>query len=280
MVGHGSATIVLAFSLLGADPPQVAAPAGNPAHGEVPQRPESEQVRSEPLVPPAKYLRAGATLFNQGKYTLAGKYLEAAYRYRDRLSRNEQIVLDVYLDELVKYRNQVAGRALADPGVKPAATYVVDPPAPGAQPPADPFKAARTDAKTQRTSATPPDGDAHPHAPAVAGDTGQAAGTDKPASSTGPRPSPLRNALRFETTDVKQKARWLLQCAREETFHGRFDEARQYVEEARALNVKWGRLEETPDKVVKAIEKARARAAEAKANAKSDSSDSKPKTEP
>jgi hypothetical protein len=263
MVGHGSATIVLAFSLLGADAPRAPSAAAKAA---APDLSETVPARSAPLVPPIEYLRAGAKLFNQGKYELAGKYLEAAYRYRDRLSRNEQIVLDVYLDELVKYRNQLAGRSVADPDVRPAAAYVVEPPAPS-RPIRDAAKPARIDEQTERASMIPPQGQAHPHAPAVAGETAaaQAAGTEKPASTATQRPSALRNAVRSETTDVKQKARWLLQCAREQLFRGNFDEAKQFVEESRALNVKWGYFDDTPDKVVKAIEKARLRAAESKA---------------
>jgi hypothetical protein len=75
---------------------------------------------------------------------------------------------------------------------------------------------------------------------------------------------PTLTRARFATSDLKQKARWLLHEARYELHHSRFDEAQKKVEQARALKVEWTRYEETPDKMTKAIEAAREKAKKAK----------------
>jgi hypothetical protein len=271
MVGLRAATLLLTFGVSGADAPpapSATAPAApSPATDSTPKRPA-------PPAPPVEYLRAGAKLFNQRKYELAGKYLEAAYRYRDRLSRNEQIVLDVYLDELENYRNQLAGRPSADTAVEMAGASATEPPGPipiGQHGP----NRAKTDDKAVKTSVViAPSGMASPAAEKA---PAQAPPVERPARPGDPLPA-VRNAVRFDTTDTKQKARWLLQCAREQAFRGQFDEAEKFVAEARGLNVKWGFFDETPDKVDKAIEKARRDADEAKAqNATTDSNKEPPR---
>ena len=55
----------------------------------------------------------------------------------------------------------------------------------------------------------------------------------------------------------KQSARWLLQQARDLAGQGRYDEAGAKVAEARAMNIRWGLFDDTPDRVTKDIEKSR-----------------------
>ncbi len=81
-----------------------AAPAPTP---EGPKRPA-------PPVPARKYLETAARLYNTGRYDLAGKYLDAAHKYREGLSRNECVVLDVYREEYKRYLEEVQKRA-SDP---------------------------------------------------------------------------------------------------------------------------------------------------------------------
>jgi hypothetical protein len=63
-----------------------------------------------------------------------------------------------------------------------------------------------------------------------------------------------------DTTDTKQKGRWLLQLAREQIKKGNFDIADQAVAEARALDVQWTLYDETPDRMAEHLAKARAKA--------------------
>lgn len=80
----------------------------------------------------------------------------------------------------------------------------------------------------------------------------------KPADQ--PTTSGLRAPSRFSSTAPKQRARWMLQEAREFIRQGKYAEADQKVADARTFDVKWGRFDDTPDKVSKAIEYARTHA--------------------
>ena len=60
-----------------------------------------------------------------------------------------------------------------------------------------------------------------------------------------------------DTADIKQKARWLLQLARDQMFRREFDAAERTIAEARTFKVKWGFFDETPDKLSAALTKAR-----------------------
>jgi hypothetical protein len=83
-----------------------------------------------------------------------------------------------------------------------------------------------------------------------------------PAAGRETRPALLRGTAAWrDTIDTKQKGRWLLQAARAEIVHGQYDEAERMVEEVKALNVRWGFLDDTPAKVTEALAKARAKAA-------------------
>lgn len=207
-------------------PPQVlgqGAPVANPA---------PPPTRPEPPVPPKTYLVTGARLFNQRRFDLAAKYLRAAEMFRDRLTPNEQVVLDVYREQLDRYLEdqKLALQAdppaarVADPAVVAAST--IGPPAldmSGRQPGPDP-------------------------APPAPGDPAPA--PDPPAASA--------EALRG-TADAKQNARWLLHQAREQILKKQFEAAEKFAAEARGLNVKWGFFDDTPDKVLESVLKARAK---------------------
>src|SRR5262249_49853406 len=52
-----------------------------------------------------------------------------------------------------------------------------------------------------------------------------------------------------DTRDTKQKARWLLQLAREQILRKQFDAAANTIAEASELNVRWGYFDETPAKM-------------------------------
>ena len=59
-----------------------------------------------------------------------------------------------------------------------------------------------------------------------------------------------------ETTVVKQQARKLLSSARRMIAAGDLKHAAKLVDDARALDVKWGLFDDTPDKVSAALRKA------------------------
>jgi type II secretory pathway component GspD/PulD (secretin) len=75
-----------------------------------------------------------------------------------------------------------------------------------------------------------------------------------PATDTAVTPAAATAAARPATGD-KQTARWMLQQARELLGQGRVEDARAKVAEVRALNIKWGLFDDTPDRVEKDIAK-------------------------
>lgn len=182
--------------------------------------------RKEPPVPPLKYLEAGTRLFNTGRYDLAVKYLGAANTYRDRLTSNEQVVLDVYLEKLDEYNREKAA-ALSAPPVSPAVAKT----------------GADSEVVVASTAGTNPA--AMPAGPVV-----------EPAPTPAPAPVPARNTETWrDTSNTKQKARWALQRAREQTIRGEYDAAKRSVAEAEGYNIKWGRFDDTPAKVMEWVAK-------------------------
>src|SRR6201999_1936673 len=67
-------------------------------------------------------------------------------------------------------------------------------------------------------------------------------------------------AGRADTTDVKQKARWSLQAAREQMRQGNYDGAAKTIDEVRRMKVRWGLFDDTPAKATADLEKARPKA--------------------
>lgn len=208
-------------------PPAAATGASTPAAAPIPAG-----TRPEPPVPPLQYLETGAKLFNKGTYDLAEKYLGAAKLYRDRLKANEQVVLDVYLQQLEEYHHlKSTGGTLPARGTSASAA--------GAS------MAARVDPEVGRASFS----------------TATAAGRDPKAPSMAP--GAVRGSQTWRgTADPKQKARWLLQLAREQIFKGKLDEGEQSIKEAEALGIKWGFFDDTPDKVRDTLAKARVKKAQ------------------
>jgi type II secretory pathway component GspD/PulD (secretin) len=78
------------------------------------------------------------------------------------------------------------------------------------------------------------------------------------ASATDPVPGTAGG--RVDTSDSKQKGRWMLQSAREQIRQGNYDEAAALVEQVRGMNVRWGLFDDTPAKVTADLEKARPKA--------------------
>jgi hypothetical protein len=241
MGGLATVVILLTLGASGDDAPPAEETA--PARTEAPDpNPGPNPSPSPAPVPPIQYLKAGIMFFNTGKYEQAGKYLEAAQRFRDQLKEKERVVLDVYCDALETYQDELrlaASPPAKDPGVVQATRVAVVPP------------------KNEVAKAKP-----NPEPPKV-------------AARPGELEKPLVVRQRAASNDTKQTARWLLHEAREQIQRGNFDLAVKKVEQARSLGVKWGFLDDTPDKVDKAIEyyrkrrSAMAKAADLKAPAAS-----------
>ena len=119
--------------------------------------------RQPPPAPPIKYLEAGSRLFNSaspgdvGQLEKAAKYLEAADRYRDMLTTEEQSTLDAYLKELGRARAAVAASAAA--ATAPAAV------APSASAPAQVPAAARPQPYSTAPASRGPTGASGPAGP-------------------------------------------------------------------------------------------------------------------
>ena len=76
--------------------------------------------------------------------------------------------------------------------------------------------------------------------------------------------SPAGPAQIAPTLDTKQRGRWLLHEAREQIHLGNYDLAQRKVDEAEALDIKWGLFDDTPTKVTEEIKKARPKSVVAK----------------
>jgi hypothetical protein len=257
-----------AATLRAGDDPKPQAPTATPtppATGGAARSSPEVAARPEPPIAPRKYLEAGSRLFNAGRFELASKYFQAAEMYRDRLTASEQIVLDVYKEKLEHYLQSPTASAVAKASASPAALGAATPGAPASAADAavvtastvarsgplratgvGPVESSRPDDLESLALETVPTASAAVASPSREGPT-----AGGPLGASG--------AWR-DTTDTKQKARWLLQLAREQTFKGHFDIAERAVAEARGLDVKWTLFDETPDRVADAIAKARSKA--------------------
>lgn len=211
-------TISLGQALAFGAPPQ---PAAAPAPGKTEETPQGKPSALE-------FVKAGAYLYNKGQVDKASSYFKAADRYRDQLSENEEIVLEVYLEEVETYYKKRAA----------AATAAVTPRVDAAVAPASSTAAAPSRLENSRAAELAPPPGREASMPSLEG---------------------IRPPSRFDTTDPKQKARWLLQESREQMALGHYVEAARKIAEAKALNVKWGFLEETPDKASKLLQKVMAK---------------------
>ena len=79
-------------------------------------------------------------------------------------------------------------------------------------------------------------------------------------STEGKAPVTFGTGAWRDTTDIKQKARWLLAVAREQIRKKHFDIAEQAIAEAKALNVQWTLFDETPEKLSEFLAVARTKA--------------------
>ncbi len=203
-----------------------------PTASQAPAQPATPvAVRPEPPAPPKKYLETGALLFNRKRYDLAAKYLDAAQKYRDRLTLNEQIVLDEYSDQIERYRkDQKTARETpaVDPSLVTASTV---PPPVLAPPPLD---------MSGKQPGTPP-------------------AESAPGQREAERAALPSTELLRDTPDAKQNARWQLQMAREQIALKHFEAAEKLVAEVRSMNVKWGYFDDTPDKVAETLAKLKAK---------------------
>lgn len=132
MGGLRAITIGLVFGLSSAavrGAPPSAAPSSPPASSQPSDSPAtagSTATTPAPNAAAADYLKAGAKLFNKGDIAQASKYLKAAQRYRDKLSKNERVVLDTYVEEVDRIAMDAA-RPRADTAVAPASMTVATP---------------------------------------------------------------------------------------------------------------------------------------------------------
>ncbi|SIN72594.1 hypothetical protein SAMN05444166_0459 [Singulisphaera sp. GP187] len=219
MGGLRGVTILLAISLgqalaLGAPPEPAAAP---------------EPVKTQEKPSALEFIKAGAYLYNKGQVDKASSYFKAADRFRDQLTENEEVVLEVYLEEVENYYKKRTATAVAP-----------------VQPPVD---AAVAPASTTAT--------ALPHLVETARSAVPMASQGR--ASMMPDLQGVRQPSRFDSIDPKQKARWLLQEAREQMAQGHYTEAARKIAEAKAMNVKWGFLDESPDKASKLLQKVMAK---------------------
>ncbi|GAC1463618.1 MAG: hypothetical protein NVSMB9_01250 [Isosphaeraceae bacterium] len=246
---------------------QPSAEGDSPSPPPVKERSSTPAKRPDPPVPPLKYLEAGARLFNKGRYELASRYLNAAQAFRHRLTPNERVVLDVYRDRLDEYsRDQNVTIAAS---AKPVTLHQ------------DKVKAAVTvdgiiaTSMAENPSLTLEAGAPLSPSPVIEGQGASPLGTVathqlQPAASpvtpgvntsspTGEFAGSSQGTETWrDTSDLKQKARWLLQVAREQVFRGQYDAATRTIEEVKRMDIRWKVFDDTPAKVSESLAKAQA----------------------
>jgi hypothetical protein len=246
--------------------PPAEAQNGNEARSSEPVAAEPKKepkARPEPPVPPRRYLEAAIRLFNKGKLDLAGTYLNAAQAYRDRLTGDEQIVLDVYRERHQFYTDEQKqpkqSPAAPEPGKKPRTDSGVVATSTAAKPPlnlaADPIAPEPGPLEGQNGAGSLMEKISLPAGPA--GDLAplRADGLARTKPSENP-PSSGAETWR-DPGDNKQKARWLLQKAREQIFKGKLDAAEELINQADAMKIKWGYFDDTPARVAETLKRAR-----------------------
>ena len=102
-------------------------------------------------------------------------------------------------------------------------------------------------------------------APAQAPVASQAAAVSPLPSPSSPPAADVKVADASTTAtqtgaDPKAQGKWLLAAAREQLRAGSYDDATAKIEQARALNVRWGLFDDTPAKVAADVDKARPKA--------------------
>ena len=233
------------------DPPAPPVSAGDPPAN-------SAAPRQAAPTPARGYLETGANLFNTGQFDMASRYFQAAQTCRDRLTPNERIVLDVYRERLEEQRKsqpsapvrsaagpgtaRSAGGGVTDTAVVPASTVGGTSGSPARRP--DEFDPSRPES----TPAPLPD----PDSASLKTMVPPRGGSESLHGAT---------MTWRDTTDTKQKARWYLQLAREQMRKEHFDLAAQAIAEARKLDVKYTKFDETPDRLADALQKAQLKAA-------------------
>ena len=180
----------------------------------------SSATRQPPPAPPIKYLEAGARLFNSAENGVWSAQLDLASKYLQ--------AADTYREQL-----QPDEQATLDAYLKELAK-------------------ARSALASRAASPS-----ATPEVP-----TGRPV---SPAAPVGVRPvvataaNPAIADQNPASADTRQRGRWLLHEAREQLHLGNYDTAQQKVDEAEALDVKWGLFDDTPAKVTEEIKKLRPR---------------------
>ena len=198
--------------------------------------------------------------------------------FRDRLTENERIVLDVYREKLEHHlKSQPSANG------SPTTTTPAEARTPTAIPGRGQSEPEGATSDTQVvTTSTAVRSPANPAVDPVQALSRRPDETNEPMLNNFPPPSPLpeapseplttpgrgstttpigATAAWRDTTDSKQKGRWLLELAREQIRKGHFDIAEQAIAEARGLDIKWTVFDETPDRMADALRKARIKAA-------------------
>lgn len=230
---------------------------------------DGSPTRPEPPVPPRQYLETGARLFNKGRYELASRYLDAAMMYRDRLSSNERIVLDVYKGKLDQYFRELQSaaepsRPVSDPGQSDDSEKALKDRA---------LEVGSTDTKVNPASTVGTASAGHALNPfqglgakpyeADLMPVGSSVDSKGMIPSSSAEASAKAQGIEYGTeswrgpAEPKQKARWLLKIARENITKRQFDIAAKAIAEARAMNVRWTLFDETPDRLTETLAKAR-----------------------
>ncbi len=201
--------------------------------------------RPAPPVDPSRYVKAAASLAKKGD-PKAADYIEAADRYRDMLSADDQATLD--------------GLKTSRTDPAPANPPADAPPALGGgltEPASAPGGTTKDRAVRMLAQARMALADGQIEQARRFAQDAQALKAEFKASEDHPgrvlddidRVASGISTRGGTPTDAKQQARWLLQGAREQLAAGNYEECEKKVNEARALNIHWTLFDDTPSKV-------------------------------
>ncbi|GIW87369.1 MAG: hypothetical protein KatS3mg108_1693 [Isosphaeraceae bacterium] len=207
---------------------------GAPQAGAAPQ--------TRPTLPPgvkaSDYVDAVVRLYQEGRADKAGPYLKAANDFRDQLTEAQQATLDRYASLM---RGEASTSALPSPSSPATQAAPVDPRT----------RAVALVASARRALGAGQIDEARRLALEAQGlGVAFAAAEDSPARILSDIQRQTSGPLaRTTSASAKQQATWLLKSAREQMALGNFDQAAQYLAQAKAMNVRWTLFDDTPTKV-------------------------------
>jgi hypothetical protein len=180
--------------------------------------------------------------------------------YSDRLTASEHVVLKVYREKLAEYRRDQLAAKPSVPSTPEGSSLDVKGSVDVQVVPAGIAASPAADVVREPTGRSEPVADIALE-PTPATRRAETHSADPPPRLGLDRGPVYGSASWRDSATEKEKARWLMQLAREQIYKGHYDLADQAITEAKSMDVKWTVFDETPEKMTEALLKAKAKKA-------------------